>query len=133
MTSKPLVEAALKLTGRFQHEELVQIIQLAPTKTWRVGDSVQSTRLKRENDGWVFSVPQKEARDVGALVSELLVIVDRHKQEIVLAAEQLRLEVTISLGVYMRGETPSCSLDAELVRRISELRANLDIDLILAE
>lgn len=108
MTTKSTIEAGLKLAGRFQIEELTRIIQLEPTETWRAGEPVQSTKLKREKDGWVFSLPRREAHDIGSVLTELLAALEGRTDKVVLAVQRLHLEAVASLGVYIRGEAPAC-------------------------
>jgi Domain of unknown function (DUF4279) len=130
----PLVEVAFKLTGRgFDPDDVTKVIQLTPTETWRLGDYIQWTALKRKHDGWEVGLPERETYGMEEILLELLDALDPHNGRIAEAVERLNLETEISFGVYVRGETPAGRFSAETIRRVSALGAILDIDLILSE
>jgi len=132
MGPKPIIEVALKLTGNgLVPEEATALIQLAPTKTWRLGDRVQETELRRKNDGWVFALPKRETYDMNTLLQDLLNAIEPYTDKIREAARVFRLDAEISCGVDIRGETPAGWLASETISRIASLGASLDIDLIL--
>lgn len=136
MTSKPEMDVTLELTGDgFSPEEVTRAIGLAPTKTWRAGDLVQGTQVRRRHDGWVFGLPYRRAHDMEALLKELLDALGPYAARIAGAIEKFRLKSTISFGVYIdvRGQTPSCFFTAGTLTRLANLRADLNIDLILTE
>lgn len=133
MTSKPLIEVAPILTGNgFVPEDVTALIQLAPTKTWRLGDPIQRTDLRRKDDEWVFGLRQRETFDMNGLLMELLCAIERHNDKIAEASKQYSLNAVISFGVYVRGETPASWFASETISRVAALGASLDIDLILA-
>jgi Domain of unknown function (DUF4279) len=132
--AKPLIEVAMRLTGQgFAPEDVTKLVQLTPTRTWRLGDPVQRTQLKRKHDGWVFGLPQRETYEMDGLLRELLDAIEPHKEGIAEAAKRFGLEKETSLGVYVRGETPASWFAADTVHRISTLDASLDIDLMLMD
>ena len=132
MTSKPLIEVAIKLTGqRFSPEDVTAVIQLAPTKTWRLGDSIQGTKLKRKNDGWIFGLSQRDTYNMDAFLRELLDIIEPYNDGIAEAVNRFSLEKEISFGVYIRGETPASWFSVDTLHRVAALQASLDIDLML--
>lgn len=132
MSSKPLIGVALKLTGqRFSPEDITAVIQLTPTKTWRLGDSIQGTKLKRKNDGWIFGLSRRDTYDMDAFLRELLDVIDLYNDRIAGAVNRFGLEKEISFGVYIRGETPASWFSADTLHRVAALQASLDIDLML--
>ncbi len=132
--AKPLIEVALKLTGQgFSPDDVTATIQLSPTKTWRLGDSIQKTRLKRKHDGWIFGVPQRETYDMDGLLRELLDTIEPYTDKISEVVKRFGLEKEISFGVYLRGETPASWFAADTMRRVSVFNSSFDIDLILTE
>lgn len=133
MTNKAIVQVALRLTGRFEPSGLTRRIELAPTKTWRLGEFVQSTQLKRNSDGWMFGIPERAEHDANVILCDLLDKIEPYREKIIAAAREFNLGTDISFGIYLRGESPAFLLPADTVRRVSAFGANLDIDLILAE
>lgn len=133
-TSKPRISVALKLTGEeFSPAEATRIIGLNPSRTWRVGESVEDTEIKRKDNGWKLELPYRETYDMDSILNELLDIVEPHSQDIARLTASLRIRAEISFGVYMRAETPAAWFSAQTLRRVTNLGANLDIDLILTE
>ena len=134
MTSKPLVEVALRLIGQaFSPGDVTAAVGLTPTKTWHRGDYIQGTLLQRKDDGWSFGLPQRETYEMDALLRELLDAIEPHKTRIAEAADRLHLDVEVSFGIYIRGETPASWFAAETIHRLASIRAGLDVDLILTE
>ena len=132
MTSKPMVQVALKLTGQgFSAEDITRITELTPTKTWRQGDQVQASKLVRKNDGWVLGLPERETYDLDGLLIELLDSIEPKADRVFEAIGRFTLEPQISFGVYLRGEAPACLFSSGTIKRICALGAALDIDLIL--
>lgn len=133
-TSEPRISVALKLTGEeFSPAEAARIIGLNPSRTWQIGDSVEGTDLKRKDNGWKFALPYRETYDMDSMLNELLDIIEPYSQEIAHLAAKFRLTTEISFGVYMRAETPAAWFSEKTLRRVTNLGANLDIDLISTE
>lgn len=134
MTSKPQIDVALKLTGaKFVPDEVTRLVGLTPTRTWRSGDQIQGTELKRKQDGWVFGLRYRETYDMDSLLNELLDSIWPHLEQIKEVAKSLHLKTEISFGTYVREETPTCWFAAATIQRVSELGADLDVDLILTK
>jgi len=132
MTSKPQINVALVLKGEgFLPEQITSIIDLKPTATWRAGDPVQGTKLRRKNDAWVFSLEYRETYDMDALLRELLHSLEPYLEKILEVSKALGLTRELSFGVYVGQQTPTSWFAADTIRRIAELEADLDIDLIL--
>jgi hypothetical protein len=132
MTSKPLIEVALRLTGQgFSPDDVTALVQLAPTKTWRLGDVVQGTILRRKHDGWVFGLPQRHTYDMDAYLRELLDLVEPCRNGMAKAVKRFALKKEISFAVYIKQQTPTCWFGTDTLRRLSALGADLDIDIML--
>jgi hypothetical protein len=109
------------------------MVGLYPTETWRLGESIQETRLIRKHDGWVFGLPQRETHDMDGLLRELLEVLEPYRERLQNAIERFRMTPQISFGVYIRGETPACYFGADTLNRLADLQASLDVDLILSD
>jgi len=107
------------------------MITLAPTRTWRAGDIIGKSKLKRKQDGWAFGLPQREAIELDALLRELLDAVEPHKDRIAQAVSRFSLEIEVACAIYIRDETPVCNLAAETIQRLAALGGDLDLDLIV--
>jgi len=133
MTSEPRIEVELRLTGDgFLPDRLTSVVQIVPTKTWRFGDSVQGTALRRKNDGWAYGLPPRESYEVEALLRELMDAIEPSRDRIIDAMKQFRLEASISFGIYISTRSPACWFSAESIGRIAALGAGLDVDVIIS-
>ena len=134
MASTPVIEVALRLTGQgFDPADITVIVQLAPTKTWRLGESVQKSLIQRKDDGWCLGLPQRESFDLEGFLRELLDLIEPHKSKVGEAVKQFGLQTVISFAGYVRGQTPAIWFAPNTLRRIVALEASLDIDLILTK
>jgi len=131
MTSKPTIEAALKLLGEnLQVERAEAMISLKATKTWRQGDSVPGTSLKRKENAWVLAIPERETLDAEECVAELLGKIAPHRTEIASVLALFEASAVISLAIYPRESIPACFLTAAIISQIADLGANLDVDVM---
>lgn len=132
MTLKPQICIELKLTGTgFLPEDVTDVIRLTPTKTWRLGDHIQDSKLTRKHDGWQFGLSYRDTYDMDELLGELLDLIEPYKENIADATNRFDLRKEISFGVYIRDETPTSWFSADTINRVAALGASLDIDLIL--
>lgn len=128
------MSVSIRLTGQdFLPADVSAAIKIAPTRTWRVGDSVQGTAARRKHDGWEFALAYRASHDANALLCELLDILEPHAEVISKAAVQFQLKREVSFGIFVDGEMPACWFSANTLHRLAELEADLDIDIIAIE
>lgn len=134
MTSKPQIEVLLTLTGQgFSPEDVTAMISLAPTKTWRAGDLIGKSKLKRKQDGWAFGLPKREALEVDALLQELLDAVEPYKGGIAQVLSRFSLEIEVACVIYIEEVAPVFTITADTMRRLVALGSDFDIDIILLQ
>ena len=130
MTSEIVV--ALRLTGQgFCPEEVAPLLGVLPTKTWRLGETVQNTLLKRKHDGWELALPLQTGLDLEEKLCPLLDIFESHRQSLLEVCDRFGLEVEIACAMYVTDEAPIVHLSTRTMRRIAAFNADLDIDVIL--
>ena len=123
---------ALRLTGQdFSPETITRLLGVSPNKTWRLGDAVQNTLLKRKHDGWEFSIPQQAGLDLEEKLCALLDIFKSHKQRLFEVCDRFGLDAEIACAMYVTDEAPIMHLSSRTMKRIAALNADLDMDLIL--
>ena len=134
MISKPEMCVALRLRGkRFAPEDVTRVVGLSPSKTWRAGEPIPATTAKRKDDRWEFGLSYRETFDMEEMLKELLDTIEPYRERITAAAKEFGLVREISFGVYIREQTPACWFSADTMRRLADLGADLDIDLILTK
>ncbi|MGH8072144.1 MAG: DUF4279 domain-containing protein [Candidatus Entotheonellia bacterium] len=130
MTSE--IAVALRLTGQdFSPEKVTPLLGVSPTKTWRLGDTVQNTLLKITHDGWEFALPVPAVLDLEAQLCALLDLFESRRHSVLEVCDRFGLEVEVACAVYVTDEAPIMHLSSRTMRRIATFNADLDIDLIL--
>jgi hypothetical protein len=130
MTSE--IAVAMRLTGQdFSPEKVTPLLGVSPTNTWRLGDTVQNTLLKRKHDGWEFALPVQAVLDLEAQLCALLDLFESRRHSVLEVCDRFGLEVEVACAVYVTDEAPIMHLSSRTMRRIATFNANLDIDLIL--
>ncbi len=112
-------------------EEITNLVGLQPTRTWRMGDSVQKTLLKHKKDGWLLGLPRKRTINFEEELCSLLDKVEPHRDNIIKARERLNLGSLIRCVAYVSDQTPILGFSNKTINRMASLGADFDLDLIL--
>lgn len=113
----------------FDPEDITRRIGLEPTKTWKTGDRVQGTQIRRKHSGWVWSMPREESLDLGKQVAALLERLGPFLSRINEVREELGLDAEISCAIYIEGQTPAVHFDRSVMSRVNQLEAEIDLDI----
>jgi hypothetical protein len=126
----PHARVALRLTGKgFQPEDVTAMTGVTPTETWRLGEFIGRSQLRRKNDGWAYGLSERKEFDMEILLLELLEELEPYKVRILDAVRAFELDVEISFCISFQEATPALVFDIETLQRLVDLRAALDIDL----
>ncbi|MDX2230510.1 MAG: DUF4279 domain-containing protein [Leptolyngbyaceae cyanobacterium bins.349] len=126
--------ASFVLTGLdLNPDEITAKTGVIPTKTWRVGDliSPQAT-IRYQHNGWRLSSQRKfvdfeDADDLADHVRAVLEQLHVSWQTFVEVGAQFDSEVCCI--IYTGGERPAIHFDRAILNQLSELNAELDVDL----
>lgn len=122
--------SSFTLTGiDFDPEDATRRIGLEPTKTWRRGDQVQKTLIRRKHSGWQWSLPSEESLDLGRQVASLLERLAPYAAAITEVREELDLDAEISCAIYIEGQAPGVHFDRSTLALADQLGAEIDIDI----
>ena len=126
------ISCELRLLGHnLDHHAITAALGVEPTRTWRFGDSIQGTCLRRDRDGWVLASTGGDQLDVAATVSGLVQTLRPMEGRIGKLRREAAVDVVVSCGVYIVDAAPSMYLAGELIEALAALGASLDVDLIL--
>ncbi len=122
------------LTGlEMTPDEITNFLGIRPTETWVIGDPIEGTFLKREENGWCLSTPLDTDLDLAKHVIPLL-------DQLLPKAEILRemsrkshLEGRIRCVGVMKDQTPIITFEPEILSKIVQLGAILEIELTIEE
>lgn len=125
------VLSSFTLTGpSFDPEDITRRIGLEPTKTWKTGNRVQGTQIRRKHSGWVWSMPRGESLDLGKQVAALLERLGPFISRINEVREELGLDAEIC-AIYIEGQTPAVHFDRSVMSVVNQLEAEIDLDIYL--
>ena len=129
------VHAAYTLTGmEFDPDVITRKLQIAPTKTWRLGDPIQETILRHKHDGWSISSDLSDTDDLEDHMRALLKLIYPRRKQLEQLRRQYKLEAEFACAIYTYdGSRPAIHFDSEIVRQVAELGAEIDIDLFILD
>jgi hypothetical protein len=118
------ITAALMVLGSsMSYTEIVKSISDGVT-VWKKGDKVQGSLITRKQDGWELESTLPKENSLSEHVKNIIQCV--YPNLLTIARDSVKL----SAAVYMYGlDRPSLRIDAEAIRKLAELGAELDIDL----
>jgi hypothetical protein len=131
----PIIQADFIITGTdILPDQITQELGISPTRTWRLGDSIQETQLRRKHNGWCFSIGKRESaldleKPLVMLINHLL----PYAQTISSLCEKHNLQSEISCAIYISDETPIINFSPETISHLAQLNSFLDIDIIQTE
>lgn len=122
---------------RFDPDEVTARVGLIPTSTGRLGDPLGnspvpgSTARKQRIDHWSLRAGPREADDLNEVLGELHALLVTGWAQLVTACKADDLLVCVSCVVELRSTfTPATWITAPTLRWITELGADLDIDVL---
>ena len=130
---RPSISAEFRVRGEvFNPVEFSKKILLSETKVWFKGDIVmEGSILKRKDNAWVVFTSEIKSYSVENQIRKVLLKVKPYSEWIIKAIQEQKLNVEISVAVYLVGDqTPSIYLAPNLIAEISKYNATVDIDLI---
>lgn len=110
---------------------LTQALSIQPTRTWREGEHIQRTPLRRKKDGWLLSTGPMESMDVQEVALPLLATLRPLAHKLRALAVELGVEADISYTVIVgEGESvPAIHFDRAMLEIVNQLHAGIDVDL----
>jgi hypothetical protein len=122
------------LGDALDHGAITSAVGLSPTATWKAGDQIRGTKLRRDRDGWVWGTPKRDGLDLEVPLRELLEALSNAAPAIRSILKRGSVEAVISCAVYVvNGAVPAVCLPHRMLAAIAELGASLDVDVILTQ
>ena len=130
MYMKTIIKTCFTLTGRFEPTVVTFKLGHPPTKTWHYGEQISNTLLKFKHDGWQLSMTNAGSIDVENCILDVLALIYPSKTTILELSKAFELSAEISASIELdNNERPILHFKSETIRKISELNAELDIDI----
>ena len=123
------ISAALTLTGSgCEPDEISKQVGTTPTETWKLGERIQNTMLRREHNGWSLSTGLQESDDLGQQMRTLLDQLRPYFFELKDCCTRWNLNAEIACVIYSEGEIPAIHFDHDIIEGFAELGAEIDVD-----
>jgi hypothetical protein len=132
MLPEVLVEFIITGTNPFS-DEFTKAIGITPTKTWKLGESIQETALRRKNNGWCLSSEYHHDLDLQKYAKDILQVLLPKSEILSKYCTAFDLNCELSCAMYIVDETPVVNFDEETISALTSLNASLDIDIILTK
>jgi hypothetical protein len=132
---KPRLDVEFRIfSTRIGTDQITELIGLAPTDTWTLGEQVGKTSLRRKDNAWRYSIAMADEHDHWQLdktVKDLLQILMPKASDIRRVCHDLDLGVEVSCGVYIADQPPTMNFTPDIISDLAAFNATLDIDVIL--
>lgn len=130
---KPKIQVEFQITGSQKlPDEVTELLQLAPTRTWQKNDSIQGTKLKRKQNGWCLSLINDEnSIELADYFLPILKVLQSKTKVITQMYKEFNLQCEMNCAIYINDETPIINFTNEVIANLAELGAFVDIDIIL--
>ena len=112
-------------------DEISSILGLKPTKSWRQGDQIQRTTLKRKENGWDLSsgISPSEGfeKHLASLIQQIRPSIHKFAQ----LPSNTEIELSCAVHIHEEGEQslPWIHLDHKTITILNQLGADVDFDL----
>jgi hypothetical protein len=113
--------------------EITKALDIQPTKVFNTGDLMDpKTILRAKVNIWVYSIDTPvQSFDILDYITPLLDVLQTKKSKINKLCEDTDVNCIIQCSIWMKEETPILMLPSHIMRKISELNADIDFDLYL--
>jgi hypothetical protein len=122
------IRASFQISGySVPHDVITEKIGVRPTATWIKGDRIGKSILTRKSNGWRLESRLSHLADLERHARHILKRV--HPKGIKLVSIK-GYKAKFSVAMYVYGsDRPPIVLPAEVIRKMAQLRASVDIDL----
>lgn len=128
----PKIYISLVLEDELVDTNLLTLLQeLGTTAIWQKGELKNNTALTHLNNGCSFSRSPITGFSVEGVIESFLQFLETEKPKVLEVIQAYQLNPTLSLTIYINDIMPSVHLTHQLLERLSKMKAELDLDLIL--
>jgi hypothetical protein len=115
-------------------EEITNLLGIAPSLTWKKGDLIHpKAHIIRKFNGWEFKPDLSEDEQLEVKLFSLVDELNKAwKTLIELTNNNCYAEISIVINVY-GDNIPAINFEPEIIRKIAEINASIDIDLYILD
>ena len=105
-------------------------IEVIPTSTWRVGDTIGASGRRRSDSGWKFAIKKQGVTAVAPVLDALLEVLEPRFDAILDVIRSQEARVDFACVVYVDDDlVPELHISNFALQRMAQCGADLDIDL----
>lgn len=133
----PKIRAGFILVGhQVEPDRITQALGLQPSVTWREGEPrLAQGPLMNDTDGWAIRTDYEESLNLPSHVDRILDVVHPLSGQIRKLCSELKLEAELECVVRIarseRQSVPIMNFESNVINRMADLGADLDIDIVL--
>lgn len=129
-TKRTVVRSALRIVGDdFDPEQLSELLQVSPGRTWKKGDKIRDTGYTHPFSAWIYETAASESLSLADPAKQLQNVFMSKAGQLHSLKKELDLDLCIDFVVVIEdGTPPSMHLDAEFLDFVVSVGAELDID-----
>ncbi|ANM30585.1 hypothetical protein ABI59_14880 [Acidobacteria bacterium Mor1] len=105
-------------------------IEVIPTSTWRVGDTIGASGRRRSDSAWKFAIEKQGVTAVAPVLEALLEVLEPRFAAFLDVIRSQQAEVEFACVVYVDDDlVPALQIPNSALQRMAQCGADLDIDL----
>lgn len=113
----------------FNVDDVTKILEITPTDSWKIGDSIRNTGLKYKYTCWMYSTGYEDTWDLGVQLSKIEKIFFKKEDILKTLKRTLSLDYSIDIFVSMEAPfTPGMHFDSKFIKFAANIDAEIDID-----
>jgi hypothetical protein len=109
-------------------DQITTLLGISPYKAWKVGDLARpNTKIREKENGWQLKSNPENSDELESHISSLLEYLKPKWKELIEITNNCYTE--LSCVIYIEDEIPSIHFDQKIIQQLSELKAEIDVDL----
>ena len=130
--SKMQAELIIFGGAELEPDRLQSVIGLAPDTISRIGDRIGSSIRKYDSNSWIVSTGYMQCLSLAECIAPLWARLEPFWDKL-RPAVPAGVDIQLSVAAYVSDTMPELNLGSEVISRLAQLKASVDIDIITIE
>lgn len=111
-------------------DDITKTLKIAPSRTWRTGDLVGKSIIRKKNSGWELQSSLPDTASFPEHIDNILEQLEPCMQDCQSFCLRYYAEISCVIESY-GGDRPEIHLNKDVMQLISKLNASIDVDLYI--